>query len=107
MIEKGDIIWLKKYDAQGHEMQGAHPALVITPKIYNQASGKAIVCWITSKVHHYPFEVEIPKNLKIHGVILSDNLNTIDWVARKAEVVEKLPDEVFEDVVNKMKTLIF
>ncbi len=106
MIDKGDIIWAEMKDAEGHEMQGMHPALVITPKVYNQASGKAIVCWITSTVHKYPFEVTIPDNLNVHGVVLADNVNTIDWVVRKAKVIDKLPDEILEEVLEKTRLLI-
>jgi mRNA interferase MazF len=106
MIDRGDIIWVILKDAEGHGMQGIHPALVISPKIYNEASGKTIICWITSKVHGYPFEVVIPEDLKVHGVILADNINTIDWLTRKAKVIERLPDEMLAEVMEKVGLLI-
>ncbi len=70
--DSGDIVWLSFNPQSGHEQSGRRPALVISPLIYNEKTGLAIFCPITSKVKGYPFEIMIPDNLEINGVILSD-----------------------------------
>jgi mRNA interferase MazF len=57
--ERGDIVWLNFSPQQGHEQAGMRPALVLSPKYYNQTSKLMLTCPITSKIKHYPFEVRI------------------------------------------------
>ena len=66
--DRGDIVWLNFSQQQGHEQAGMRPAIVLSPKSYNQNSKLMLVCPITSKVKHYPFEVRIKVN-KIDGVV--------------------------------------
>lgn len=54
----------------------------------------------------YPFEVVIPKGEKISGVMLSDQVKSLDWKKRSVELIAKLPTEVVDDVVKKLKTLL-
>jgi mRNA interferase MazF len=68
--------------------------------------GLAILCPITSQVKGYPFEVIIPEGLEISGAILSDQVKSLDWKARKAEFGCKLPSTTFKEVVQKLSTLI-
>ena len=68
--------------------------------------GLVILCPITSQVKGYPFEVSIPEGLEISGAILSDQVKSLDWKARKAEFGCKLPSITFNEVVQKLSTLI-
>jgi mRNA interferase MazF len=103
--ERGDLIWLNFDPQSGHEQKGKRPALVISPKEYNEKVGLGIFCPMTSKEKGYPFEVNI-KNGKIQGVILSDQIKSLDWRKRNAEFISKVSDEEFEEVVSKFSTLI-
>lgn len=103
---RGDIIWLIFTPQSGHEQAGHRPALVISPRQYNQKVGLGLFCPVTSHVKGYPFEVNIPDNLMIKGVILSDQIKSLDWKIRKAKLICKLPNEVIEEVLAKIKTLI-
>lgn len=103
---RGDIIWLIFTPQAGHEQAGHRPALVISPRQYNQKVGLGLFCPVTSHVKGYPFEVNIPDDLKIKGVILSDQIKSLDWKIRKAKLICKLPNEVIEEVLAKIKTLI-
>ena len=87
--DKGDIVWLDFDPQAGHEQSGKRPALVLSPVLYNQRSGLAIVCPITSKVKSYPYTVIIPDNLEVQGAILSDQVKSIDWKARKTKFICK------------------
>ncbi len=104
--DKGDIVWLNFNPQSGHEQSGKWPALVLSPQIYNEKTGLAIVCPITSQVKGYPFEVKIPDNLNINGVVLSDQVKNLDWKARKAEFIGKLPKTAFAEALNKLNVLI-
>jgi mRNA interferase MazF len=104
--EKGDIIWLNFNPQIGHEQSGRRPALVISPQEYNQKTDLAILYPITSHVKGYPFEVKIPDDLEIKGVILSDQIKNLDWKIREAEFICKLPRMSFSETINKISVLI-
>ncbi len=104
--DSGDIVWVMFNPQAGHEQAGHRPALVLSPKAYNGKVGLAILCPITSQVKGYPFEVLIPEGLEINGAILSDQVKSLDWRARKAEFGCKLPATAFNEVVQKLSTLI-
>jgi len=102
----GDIVWITFNPQAGHEQAGRRPALVLSPAAYNGKVGLAILCPITSQIKGYPFEVLIPDGLKISGAILSDQVKSLDWKARQAEFVCKLPSAALNEVLQKLSTLI-
>lgn len=104
--ESGDIVWIAFNPQAGHEQAGHRPALVLSPKAYNGKVGLALLCPITSQAKGYPFEVLMPEGLEIAGVILSDQVKSLDWKARKAKFSCKLPPEQFDEVIKKLNTLI-
>jgi len=75
--DKGDIVWLSFNPQANHEQSRRRPALVISPREYNEKTDWAIFCQITSQVKGYPFEVKIPDNLEISGAILSDQIKIL------------------------------
>jgi mRNA interferase MazF len=104
--EKGDIVWLM-FDAQvEHEQAGRRPALIASPQRYNKINGLSLAYPITSKIMHYPFEVNIPPGLPINGVILADQIKNLDWIGRNAEFICALPSDVMNDVIAKTLTLL-
>ena len=104
--ERGDIVWLTFTPQAGHEQAGRRPALVLSPGAYNRKVGLAIFCPITSQIKGYPFEVAVPQGLPVSGVVLSDQVKSLDWRARKAEFVCKLPDGVLNVVLKRLGTLV-
>ena len=104
--DRGDIVWLSFDPQSGHEQSGRRPALAISPQEYNEKTDLAIFCPITSQVKDYPFEVKIPDNLKISGVILSDQIRNLDWKTRKAEFICKLPQIALTETLNKINVLL-
>lgn len=81
--EAGDIIWIDFDPQVGHEQAKRRPALVVTERNYNRASGLAIVCPLTSRRKPYPFALPATVN-KVEGAVLVDHLRSMDWAARKA-----------------------
>ena len=79
--------------------------LVIDLQLFN--SGKlAVVCPITSQIKNYPFEVKNPDDLKINGVILTDQLRSLDWRSRNLKIVDKVPEVVVVEYLEKINTFI-
>ena len=102
--EKGDIIYFNFSPSSGHEQKGTRPAVVLSQSLVNGPSGLAFVCPITSKQKFYPFEVVV-KTDKISGVALSDQCRSIDYVARRVRFVERAPDYIVLDIIQKFITL--
>ena len=103
--KRGDIIWLNFNPQAGHEQAGKRPALVLSPAEYNRKTHLLIACPITSKVKGYPFEVALTGK-KIDGVVLSDQVKSLDWHVRKAAFAEKAASAVIEEVQTKLMLLI-
>ena len=103
---RGDIIWLEFNPQAGHEQAGKRPALVISPEAYNQKTSLLIACPITSQIKGYPFEVRLPDNLPVQGVILADQVKSLDWQARRAQFVCKTPENIIEEVTMRIRVLI-
>ena len=104
--ERGDAVWLDFNPQTGHEQAGRRPALVLSPTAYNRRVRLAIFCPITSQVKGYPFEVTIPEGERVSGVVLSDQVKSLDWRQRNAALIAKLPDEVVREVIGKLRTLL-
>jgi mRNA interferase MazF len=104
--DRSDIIWLTFDPSLGHEQRGRRPALVISPRMYNEKIGLVLVCPITNVEKGYPFEIRIPRGLSISGVILADHVKNLDWKARDAEFVFKVPSFVTDEVLDKLAVLL-
>ncbi len=104
--ERGDVVWITLNPQAGHEQAGRRPAVVLSPAAYNGKVGLAILCPITSQIKGYPFEVRIPGELAITGVILADQVKNLDWRARRAEFAGTLPAATVAEVLQKLNTLL-
>jgi mRNA interferase MazF len=104
--DRGDAIWLTFDPQAGHEQAGRRPALVLSLESYNAKAGLALVCPITSKAKGYPFETVLPGGLPVAGVVLADHLRSLDWRARQAKKIARMPDEVVEDALAKIQALL-
>jgi mRNA interferase MazF len=104
--DRGDIVWLNFNPQMGHEQQGIRPAIVLSPRVYNEKTGLGIFCPITSKIKKYPFEVRI-KNAKIDGVVLSDQVKSFDWKKRNIEFVIKEKPGKIKEIIDALSVLLF
>ena len=103
--ERGDVVWLTFNPQSGHEQAGRRPALILSPFAYNVKVGLAILCPITRKVKGYPFEVMLPDGMEV-GVVLADQVKSLDWRTRKAEFICRLPKTTVDEVLQKLNTLL-
>ncbi|MCW5548235.1 MAG: endoribonuclease MazF [Opitutaceae bacterium] len=103
---RGDVVWLTFDPQAGHEQAGRRPAFVVSPEAYNQKTGLFIACPITSRVKGYPFEVPLPSSAKVSGVILSDQIKSLDWKARRAEFASATDEATLDEVVSRLLPVI-
>ena len=103
---RGDIVWLSFEPQAGQEQTGRRPALVLSPSAYNGKVGLAVLCPITSHAKGYPFEVAIPSGDAVEGVILADQVKSLDWRARRAEYAARLPEPLIQEVLDKLGALL-
>ena len=99
-------MWLTFDPQAGHEQAGRRPAVVLSPAIYNAKSSLALFAPVTSQVKGYPFEVVLPDGLGVSGAVLSDHIKNLDWRARKAELIGRLPAEVIAQVLRRAAVLL-
>ena len=104
--DAGDLVWLTFDPQAGREQAGRRPALVLSPRLYNERSGLALVCPVTSRVKGYPFEVVLPAGMRIGGVILADHVKSVDWKERHAEAVGHVPQELLDEVLSRLAPLL-
>ena len=103
--EAGDIAWLRFDPQSGHEQAGHRPALVLSPSLYNEKTGLMVCCPLSSRVKGYPFEVVLNVD-GLDGVVLSDQVKSLDWVARKAKKKGAVSDFVLLEVRARIKALL-
>ena len=104
--DRGDIVWLQFSPQAGHEQAGLRPALVLSPRKYNDKVGLALVCPLTNQVKGYPFEVVLPAGLKAKGAVLADQIKCVDWRVRNARRLCDAPNEIVEEVLAKLASLL-
>ena len=103
--ERGDIVWLNFNPGSGHEQKGKRPAVVISPREYNEKVGLGLFCPITSREKNYPFEVRT-ENDKVNGVVLSDQIKSFDWRTREIEFITRETPEKVKEIIDKISALI-
>jgi mRNA interferase MazF len=103
---RGDAVWLNFDPQSGHEQKGRRPALVLSPESYNRKTGLAVLCPITCQVKGYPFEVALPSGLPVKGAILADQVKSLDWRAREAALIKKLPPAIVSQASDLLAALI-
>lgn len=104
--QRGDVIWINFNPQAGHEQAGRRPPAVLSPGAYNGKTNLAILCPITNQVKGYPFEVVIPAGLAVTGVILADQVKSMDWEARNAAFICPLPAQTVDAILQRVGTLL-
>ena len=103
--ELGTIGWLVFDPQAGREQAGRRPAIVLSHTRYNEKTGLAVFCPITSRVKGYPFELAVPAGLSVGGVVLCDHLRSQDWKERRWQPICKVPSTYLQNVLARTLTL--
>ena len=101
----GDIVLLDFTPQSGHEQMGKRPALIVSNKIFIKFTKLAIVCPITSTKRGVPIQIELNNKTKTQGVIMCEQLKSLDLYARKAVFLEKAPKNITQQVIEIIYSL--
>lgn len=104
--DRGDIVFLDFNPVRGREQAGRRPAVVLSSHEYNAKTGLAVMCLITSKSKRYPFEIQLPSDMRTTGVILADHVRNVDWQDRDMKLVDRVPIGTLHEVLSKLHVLI-
>lgn len=104
--DRGDFVYLDFNPQAGHEQAGNRPGIILSPKAFNEATGFATICPITSTKRGWGFEVEIPSNQVFTGIILTDQQKNLNWQARSLSVRGQASEEVVEQCLAKISTFL-
>ena len=104
--ERGDLVYAQFNPQAGHEQAGHRPGIVLSPQTFNDVTGFAVICPITNQIKGYPFEVALPSGLAISGVVLTDQVKSLDWRARNFQVKDKAPQETTDNCLSLIHTFL-
>ncbi|MFZ3122240.1 MAG: endoribonuclease MazF [Thermodesulfovibrionales bacterium] len=104
--DRGDVVWINLNPQSGHEQSGHRPVLVLSPSPYNGKVGLMVCCPITTQSKGYPFEVAISNNPKVTGVILADQVKSLDWKARGVKKQGEVSEFELKETLKKLKVVI-
>jgi mRNA interferase MazF len=104
--ERGDVVWLQFDPHAGHEQAGIRPAIILSPRLYNDRAGLVVAVPVTRQVKGYPFEVLLPSDLPVAGAALADQLKSFDWRARDTRFICSLPESTVRDILQHSMTLL-
>jgi mRNA interferase MazF len=104
--DMGDVVDITFDPQEGREPRGRRPALVLTPRSYNQRAGLCVLCPITNQQKGYPFEVAIPAGYPVSGVVLADQVKSLSWERRRTSLRCSSPPEVLREAKAKIKALL-
>lgn len=104
-LKRGDIVWATLGPTRGHEQDGRRPVLILSPEVYNTRTKLAVICPITSHTKGFPFEAVVSTK-KTNGVVLVNQVRTIDWSTRDLVFIETIDEITLRDVQEKLTALV-
>lgn len=104
--QKGDLVILSFDPSAGHEQQGRRPALIISNATFNKHVGLAMVCPITNRDRNFPFHVQV-NSRQLTGFIMIEQFKSIDYRERNVKFVEKVDDDVLDNVLGILESVMF
>ena len=105
--KKGDFIAVTFDSQSGHEQKGRRPALVVSNTLFNAQTGLSIVCPLTSTDRGYPFHVAVTKNPHVTGLVMVEQVKSIDYRARQAKMIGKATDDLLDEVLSILDACIY
>jgi mRNA interferase MazF len=105
--KKGDFIAVAFDPQSGHEQKGRRPALVVSNTLFNQQTGLAMVCPLTTTDRGYPFHVAVTGNPDVKGFVMVEQVKSIDYRARQAKFIGKASDDLLDEVLTILDACIY
>ncbi len=104
---QGDFIAITFDPQSGHEQKGRRPAFVVSKDLFNRSTGLAIVCPVTNTDRGFPFHVPIPKDSKLTGFVMVEQVKSVDFRSRSAKKIERGDDDLLSDVLSILDACIY
>ena len=104
---KGDFIAVDFDPQSGHEQKGRRPALVVSNDLFNKATGLCIVCPVTNTRRDYPFHVSVPEGLEVTGVVMVEQVKSLDYRVRGVKRIGPAPEPVLEEVLSILDACVY
>lgn len=105
--KKGDFIAVTFDPHSGHEQKGRRPALVVSDTLFNEQTGLAMVCPVTTTDRGYPFHVAVTGNPRVKGFVMVEQVKSIDYRARQAKAIGKASDDLLDEVLSILDACIY
>ncbi|MDZ4759607.1 MAG: type II toxin-antitoxin system PemK/MazF family toxin [Alphaproteobacteria bacterium] len=105
-LDEGDLVWVDFDPARGREQSGFRPAIVVSPRLYNETRGTTIVCPITRNLTPWPTKVFLPEGLAVDGAVLTELVRAVDREHRGFRKVGTAPPDVLREVRLKLKAVL-
>lgn len=103
---QGEIVNVDIGRGQGHEPMGRRPFICLSNELISRYANTAIFAPISTTERDYPLYIPLEAELETYGIVMLDQLVTIDYSARNAKYVETV-SEIFLDRLLNITNLIF
>ena len=105
VIKQGSILLMDLSPKQGHEQSGKRPYLYLSYKGVEKYAHIAVFAPISTTKRRYPLYQELPAVSQTKGVVMLDQLVTIDYHNRSFQYLEQLPDDYMEKILKIVKVV--
>jgi mRNA interferase MazF len=105
--KKGDFVAVTFDPQSDHEQKGRRPALVVSNTLFNERTGMAMVCPLTTTDRKYPFHVSVTNDKYLTGFVMVEQIKSIDFIARKTKYISKASEEVLDTVLSILDACIY
>jgi mRNA interferase MazF len=105
--QKGDFVLITFDPQSGHEQKGRRPALVISNTLFNEHTGLAIICPLTSTERDFPFHAAVENDPDIRGFVMVEQVKSIDFRARKVKRIGRASDSMLEEVLAILDACLY
>lgn len=104
---KGDFVAITFDPQSGHEQKGRRPALVVSNTLFNKHTGLAMVCPLTNTDRGFPFHVAVAGASKVTGFVMVEQVKSIDFRARHAQLIERASPGLLEEVLSILDACLY
>ncbi len=108
-MRRGDIYLVSLDPTQGREQQGTRPVLIVSPDRFNAVLRVPVVVPITSGgdfARSAGFAVSLMGvGTRTTGTVRCDQPRPIDLAARNARKLERVPNDIMDEVLAKLSTI--
>ena len=80
---------------------------MVSNDLFNRHTGLAMVCPITNTDRDIPFHVSIPEDTGLTGLVMVEQVKSVDYVSRKARHITKAPAQLLEEVLGILDAVLY